>query len=654
MLNKNTSREQKIKALKLAQFIDEDKSNNEECVSDMKKFAHLNDESANVVANALRNKYIESAAAEKGLEKLAFQEFDPSMEDDSNAQGFAKKQKDDNMGMNGKGTFGDPSNGGGMGVGDDDDVSAQGLPDMDSGSDDSSSFGNAGMNNEGSEQSLMSDKDTDTDIDPDAKTGDTVKFEIEVPSDQAADFHAALEKLMGQGSDDQDDDQDDSDDSVDHGNGVADDSDDGDSDDADKSDREASTRSNTMIKEASELADRKAKRKALAALASNLRVAAERDDDDDDKPKDIGLGRDTSSGGSAFQHAKDAQPQNEDRYETFTMENSGGNSLKGQNPSYTKVKIPTKNPDNLQLRDAYEIIDKEGSGSSSLQLDVDFKKLNDIPSANPDRAENYAVPTEMSDVVGRRKTTVANQDGKRVACAGCNNPEKIPVHTVQCNDCRNRIAICEICEDEANCPYCAGQTGTKTAQTEDEATTAKSDEDQKSRRVDEKGITKGEPNQFEGTDTPNTGGNGKSLDKLEKEIKASNAIEKARIKVAYSWSARLAAYNIIQEDEMDELANQWLASGLAVQAMNTTGNLMMRSAKNSAERVASVASNGMQRGTRNNPSLSNNITVASTTGNDAVASLKETLQGFFTTPENQYTEDKFRESKRGYMNDRQR
>jgi len=354
-----------------------------------------------------------------------------------------------------------------------------------------------------------------------------------------------------------------------------------------------------------ELAARKAERAAL--LNSTRRVTAE----DETKPKDIGLGKDTSHNGKPFQYAGDAQYKGEDTRPTHQKDDSAGNSLKEQNPKFNKQPIPTNNPDNLQLKGEYEVVKKEGSTDGSLEYTVDFKKLDNIPSGEPDRIDDYSVPTQMPEVAGARKTTVA----KVVECSGCNNPSKKEVVQAECQECKQVVAICGDCEDEGYCPVCAGTVV---------ATNGKAVEAEVTKN--ENGVEEESGDGPRLNIQPNGDGFLRKPHEDDETNRKANEVWKARVKTAYAVSHKLAANGVIDLDDIEANAEMWLTDGLSAATMVNQGKLLLSSAQTREERVAAAYNESRNVRTAGS-SISINPALSASTQNEAPSDLKEALRG---------------------------
>jgi len=587
----NALQEKQIKALRLAALKETDSEDMENCVNDMKKHASLNEDEARIVAAAVRAKYLPNIASSYGLDNTVVAQM----------MGLPMEPKDD-----------DSAN-----VEPNDDLKLPGETAM------------------GDQED--NDLDLPTDITDEEHEGlgevsdhdlDTATIKIELPADKLEEAQQAIEKalteLLGGDepfSDEEDEDseevftpedeesneesnEDDTEDDDESDEEGEDTESEEDSDDAEGEDtfmpHTASTKVNKMTKKA--LAQRKAEREAILRLAQA----------EGTKPKDIGLGKDTSSGtyggekAKPFQFNGEAQYKGEDEYPVLTLEDSAGNSLKADNPTFEKQSIPTMNPENLQLKDSYNVIKLEGSPDGTLQYTADFGAINQVPSADPDRGSDQAIPTQMGPKA--RKTTVA----KTVECQGCNNPERVATNLIHCSDCGNRVVICETCEEEGYCPSCAAnvtvaQSGTNITVNE---ASEKEDEVVKYKNND---LTEVKPMK-------------------DKEAKASKDFDLAmsRVKTAYAVSTKLALAGIISADEVDQNVELWLSEGLTNNAMLQQGHLMLRAAQSSAQRVAAAAAEKMNKRT------ASNIGISAFTGvNDnqyAQNDLQSALRGMFTMP----------------------
>lgn len=339
-----------------------------------------------------------------------------------------------------------------------------------------------------------------------------------------------------------------------------------------------------------------AQRKAYRA---NLleRVAENRSEDI--KPKDIGLGKDTSANGKPFQYSEKLQGnEGETEYPKMTLENSDGNSLKGD-PGYSKIPIPTKNGDTLQLKDDYENFTFSGGDDGSLGFTVDFNELLKVPSAGETATdEKFEIPTQLN--LPKQKTTVA----KVVTCQGCDNPRLAEVEVVECTDCGKTLRLCMECQEDGYCPNCSAD-GEKC-----------SCDDKKEAAVE---IPEAEVKE----------------DNLEVVSKKEAEVYKARIKTAYAVANQLALAKIIEADEVEDQVNFWMNDNVSVANMKKQASLMLRMVKTSAEKVAAAAT---EKQSTRTASVAINPTFVSGTKNNQtpINELQEAISSFFMEDYNNY------------------
>jgi hypothetical protein len=360
-----------------------------------------------------------------------------------------------------------------------------------------------------------------------------------------------------------------------------------------------------------ELARRAAQREALLA---HVRTASE----EDGKPRDIGLGKDTSGNGKPFQFDSEAQYKGEDKFGKLTMENSEGNSLKGQNPTFAKQTVPTNNPQNLQLSESLQAVKLDGSPDGTLSYDPDFDFGVPIPSADPDRGNNFDLPTQMDVTLDRsrlRNTT---------ACQGCNNPTRVAVNWNECQDCGTRIAICQTCEDDGYCPACRALGKQASDDNVDEGKTDNG-EDKKRRQ-----------HQFDGTEMPQSARDkDHPFEEGDPNAGSDRAAEvfKARIKTAYSVSYKLALAGLLEANEIDTNVEDYMNSGMSASTMLKQGGMWLRSAQNATQRVLAAHADKQNVRTASNGLATNpSFQASSTSVSPAVMDLHTALQGLWTMP----------------------
>ena len=357
-MNKNSKNAENARfaALKLAEIKATDKEDFVQCTNDMVRTASLNKDEAEVVASAIRAKYLPNIAKQAGI-KLAGLD----LEDGKETVDFANDESDDEE---------------------------MEFHHFESDEDE--------MNEDDDE---MSDEDMD-DSDEVEDSDDVATFEIEVPADMVDQaqkaVQEALDNLLGGDLESSDDDMEDMDDMDEM------DSDD-DDDDEDEETEKFTKNSNevrNMTKQA--LAERKAQREALLRRAEReeilMKLAAEEE---------------VYPAHSTFKYNEDmVNMEGEIDYPSMSFEGGEGNSLKEQNPSYAEQRVPTNNPDSLQFPDVTKPMKFEGSGDGSLEYVVDWESLEN-PSEGLEDANLFEVPTQMPSMP--HKTTKANAENSRVA-----------------------------------------------------------------------------------------------------------------------------------------------------------------------------------------------------------------------------------------------
>ena len=366
-MNKNSKNAENARfaALKLAEIKATDKEDFVQCTNDMVRTASLNKDEAEVVASAIRAKYLPNIAKQAGI-KLAGLD----LEDGKETVDFANDESDDEE---------------------------MEFHHFESDEDE--------MNEDDDE---MSDEDMD-DSDEVEDSDDVATFEIEVPADMVDQaqkaVQEALDNLLGGDLESSDDDMEDMDDMDEM------DSDD-DDDDEDEETEKFTKNSNevrNMTKQA--LAERKAQREALLRRAEREEILMKLAAEEEAYPAH-----------STFKYNEDmVNMEGEIDYPSMSFEGGEGNSLKDQNPSWAEQKVPTNNPDSLQFPDVTKPMKFEGSGDGSLEYVVDWESLEN-PSEGLEDANLFEVPTQMPSMP--HKTTKANANSKRgakveVQCTSC-------------------------------------------------------------------------------------------------------------------------------------------------------------------------------------------------------------------------------------------
>jgi hypothetical protein len=291
------------------------------------------------------------------------------------------------------------------------------------------------------------------------------------------------------------------------------------------------------------------------------------------------------------------------------MKLDGENSLKSENPTFVKSKVPTNNADCLQTPSAVEAIKFEG-GPGDLEVTVDWECMEEVPSEGGEKMEMFAVPTDMPM---KHKTTLAST-GKSCDCCGYTKSEKtagsgVDVHAVKCAQCKTKMTVCDKCiEADADCKYCksAEKDETKEAATPnlgpvEDAMEEKAQEDLNNQTT-----------QF--------------------QTQVNSALDMARIKTSYSCASKLAIAGIISNDEVDAYAEQMLNDNLKSDAMIRQTKLLLKSAQSSAERVVAAAAEKMSVRTASTNGISTTPALSSSVLNSAAYDIQSALKGTWTMP----------------------
>jgi len=288
------------------------------------------------------------------------------------------------------------------------------------------------------------------------------------------------------------------------------------------------------------------------------------------------------------------------------MKLDGENSLKSENPTFVKSKVPTNNADCLQTPSAVEAIKFEG-GPGDLEVTVDWECMEEVPSEGGEKMEMFAVPTDMPM---KHKTTLASME-KSCECCGYTKSEKtagsgVDVHAVKCAQCKTKMAVCDKCiEADADCKYCksAEKDDAKEAQTIDGPAAIQKNEELEEVKED-----------------------------LTEVQNALASVNLARIKTSYSCASKLAIAGIISNDEVDAYAEQMLNDNLKSDAMIRQTKLLLKSAQSSAERVVAAAAEKMSVRTASTNGISTTPALSSSVLNSAAYDIQSALKGTWTMP----------------------
>ena len=552
----------KFAALRLAELQMTDSEDFDSCVADMQRTASLNTDEAVAVAKAIRAKYLPGLAREAGFTEDIASKF-LNLEDGHETADFAKENHNEQ----------------------DEDMSEDDTEDLNDDMED------------------MDDMDEMDDEDSEVEDDDIATFEIEVPAEMvdAAQkaVQEALDRVLG-GHD--------SDDEVTHFNDDESDDEEMEDDSEEHQMQKSSRREKTMTRQA--LAARRAEREQILRRTERQNILNKFASEE---------GEVSSPASAGFQHSDKNQYHGEMNYPTMKFNGhtklDGQEAIDEQDVTFPKGKVPTKNPNYLQLGDSIEASRFEGSEDGSYEYELDLPVLGDIPSNNEANLDNFQVPTDAD--LPARKTTVAS---KETSCECCGKGaakvasmgEKI--HPVKCSQCTSNLKVCGKCiEADAPCKHCK------------KAEMNKEDEDGEK-------MAANTDLALEQADTAlKTGTEVVTYANAVKDKLNIASLNNARIKAAYSCATKLALAGIINSDECDSYADQLLEDGLRADVMIKNTQLLLRSAQASAERVASAAAQKLNTRTASAMSISTSPALSGSS-NSAALDIQSALRGTWTMP----------------------
>ena len=575
-MNKNSNiakNQSRLAAMRLAELNATDKEDLINCASDMTRTASLDESEAFVVAHAIRAKYLPNIAKVAGLDMSNL-----DLEDGKETVDFADDSSDD----------------------DEDDLEFHHF--------------------ESDDDSDVETEDDTNDIDEVDESDDVATIEIEVPADMVDAAQQAVQEALDNllGGEDMSDDMEDDD--MEDDDLSEDDMSDDDMDDEEMSDDDEVTymhkNSNEVRKMTKQaLAERKAQREALLRRAEREEILKKIASEEEVYP--------AASAGFKYNNEMANMPGEVD-YPQFEMENSGSNSLKGDNPTWAEQKVPTKNPGSLQFPDVTKPTKLEGSEDGTLEYVVDWKHVENPSEGAQDDIVSY--PSQMPSMPHKATKTSSVR------------------HSVECTSCGTRMAMTEA-EMEDDNTVCANASCPTRVAYMDKDDEAMMDEDHKHGENDdeeaaEAGVTTGPgskatPTQS-ATDAKIVNRNVNDLFNVATDAKQYVAsIDTARIKTAFSCASKLALAGVINSEEVDSYAEQMLNDNLKADSMIRQTKLLLKSAQTATERVAAAAAERMgsvrtasNLGVSTSPAFSG----GQTTNNSAALDIQGALKGTWTMP----------------------
>lgn len=572
-MNKNSNiakNQSRLAAMRLAELNATDKEDLINCASDMTRTASLDESEAFVVAHAIRAKYLPNIAKVAGLDMSNL-----DLEDGKETVDFADDSSDD----------------------DEDDLEFHHF--------------------ESDDDSDVETEDDTNDIDEVDESDDVATIEIEVPADMVDAAQQAVQEALDNllGGEDMSDDMEDDD--MEDDDLSEDDMSDDNMDDEEMSDDDEVTymhkNSNEVRKMTKQaLAERKAQREALLRRAEREEILKKIASEEEVYP--------AASAGFKYNNEMANMPGEVD-YPQFEMENSGSNSLKGDNPTWAEQKVPTKNPGSLQFPDVTKPTKLEGSEDGTLEYVVDWKHVENPSEGAQDDVVSY--PSQMPSMP--HKATKTSSVRHSVECTSCGTrmamteEEMEDDNTVCANSkCPTRVAYMEK-DDEAM------MHGDDEKHGEDEADDMEKQSQQTGADVNLKPVNEKVVNLMK-----STGNNA-----VNNAADAVASIDTARIKTAFSCASKLALAGVINSEEVDSYAEQMLNDNLKADSMIRQTKLLLKSAQTATERVAAAAAERMgsvrtasNLGVSTSPAFSG----GQTTNNSAALDIQGALKGTWTMP----------------------
>lgn len=564
--DKNTQSDQ-VRLTKLAAIQATDAEDFARCVSDMKKYAHLSDEDAHEVAKATRSKWMPSVLLEMGLD-----EGDVPVERGVEDNGFAEEYKKE-----------EPE--------DEKDFEV-----LDKEPEIVEEVGN----------DFPAEDDVEKEDNGEVEDEGIAMVQISVPADKLKEVKDALNAILTDESADVESEDEMSNDEMSN------------DDEMPKGINEETEihsegrKGEAMNKE--ELAMRKAERRAIIAGVEEV------------EPKDIGLGHDTSGGGKPFKYDGDAQYQGEVKLTTKKFEGGGNSDLKDPYAPYAEQKVPTMNPDHLQLKDEVKAMEFSEKPANAADYEIDFDLIETgstpIPSDGSGRAEHEHEAPVMSEHelnLNPIKVRIASELGD----LDVEKAEQILADLL--------VQAGVDTEDIGKMTYAEGVElyhAIKTAAKDGE-------------------VSFNETHGTQGVDEhPEYKENKKANEKITIETEAKNAgsesvnegernandLYRARLKTAYACSYKLLMAGCLSdEDEAEEYVESLLNDNLSATAMIRQSTLWLKSAQAIKSEKTAAANSGVKKTASNvGLSISPSIKVANTVDTSGPTDLADALRGMFT------------------------
>ena len=265
-----------------------------------------------------------------------------------------------------------------------------------------------------------------------------------------------------------------------------------------------------------------------------------------------------------------AEYTNEGEHATMTMQNSEGNSLRDQNPTFNNVPVPTVNG-RLGLEKELDAVTLDGKVDDMNAYKINFDPMA-IPSGEGDALPEFGefeVPTQNPSETASRKNTITASDMTAEEAA----EEELYTNLVQAGVSDDVIS---------NLTFAEGLELFR------QITASKIDNLARMAQVDVK-ITADDMEE----DEEEVVGMTDEDKKAEWATFSANAVKEAqiyqaRLKTAYGVSTKLCLAGLISSDEVEANVDLWMNDGMSVKAMLASGTQMLRMSQTAEQRVASA------------------------------------------------------------------
>ena len=265
-----------------------------------------------------------------------------------------------------------------------------------------------------------------------------------------------------------------------------------------------------------------------------------------------------------------AEYTNEGEHATMTMQNSEGNSLRDQNPTFNNVPVPTVNG-RLGLEKELDAVTLDGKVDDMNAYKINFDPMA-IPSGEGDALPEFGefeVPTQNpAETVSRNNTVVASDMTAEEAAE-----EELYTNLVQAgvsDDVISNLTFAEGLDLFRQITASKIENLARMAAVEIEVNADYMEEDEE----EVVGMTDEDK-------------------KAEWATFSANAVKEAqiyqaRLKTAYGVSTKLCLAGLISSDEVEANVDLWMNDGMSVKAMLASGTQMLRMSQSAEQRVASA------------------------------------------------------------------